>query len=554
MKAFTITKTVSVLLAVCLAGVSAGMETVQAATVCEKAFLCLPGESCSEAKALYARAQQGDPVAEFAFGLRLMMGDGVMPDETAAMQWFEKAAKQGNVPAQLALGAFLTRPDSDEKSVQAGLSWLETAAKGGDWMASLQLSMLFLKGGKAGGEPDEKAAAKWLEQATQQLDALRFQLMERTVAPYRETWLGQAGEKGHAQAVDRVLRAADGGDPVAQTLAGVWLLSGSMENAGMAQDEKAGMRRLARAAKAGDRLASAVLGAIVLGEDDLYGREVTATVRHWLKTAAEQGDGECMALYGLFWLKGIGGAADEKEALVWLDKAAGKAVPEAMVSLAWVLQKQENRNEAARWLARAARVPDRPDLFSTLAWQYGSGEGPVAGEPEKVTEIRRYAEKGDPLAMLTLGLMYDAGSFGRRSLCRAIMWYGKVAEKGFAEGYLPLAMTCAEAGDTVCARKWLDAAVASETAMDSSENFVLAFGGSSDWQDRIGKEGVDEKATGRAGTIAKRFKWLQREEQRGNAAAAAVLARLYEAGIGVAPDEKAARKREKPGQRGRATP
>src|SRR6202021_4171182 len=45
-------------------------------------------------------AEQGDPLAQNALGLRYAQGDGVKLNEEEAARWFARAAEQGNIPAQ----------------------------------------------------------------------------------------------------------------------------------------------------------------------------------------------------------------------------------------------------------------------------------------------------------------------------------------------------------------------------------------------------------------------------------------------------------------------
>ncbi len=51
-----------------------------------------------------AKAENGDPAAEYALGQHYMNGDGVGENCAEAVKWFRKAAAKGNGQAQLALG------------------------------------------------------------------------------------------------------------------------------------------------------------------------------------------------------------------------------------------------------------------------------------------------------------------------------------------------------------------------------------------------------------------------------------------------------------------
>ena len=51
-----------------------------------------------------ARAERGDPVAQFNLGNCYADGEGVAKDQVQAVSWYRKAAKQGNANAQFNLG------------------------------------------------------------------------------------------------------------------------------------------------------------------------------------------------------------------------------------------------------------------------------------------------------------------------------------------------------------------------------------------------------------------------------------------------------------------
>ena len=561
MKMFSAIGRIPVLLAVFFAGLS-GVQAEDSMTCRDnQAFLCTSKAGCGEVRALYARARRGDFEAMTAFGLRLVMGDGVVPDDGAAMHWFEKAAAGGDTTAQVALGAFLMRPGEPAKRREKGLSWLERAALSGNTLALTHLARYEACEETTCGLTGQRVS-RWQEQARRQAMQDSVTRMEAVVAPYRKKWLGQPGEKDPVQAVQDVLRAAEEGDRQAQTLASVWYVSGAMAKAGLALDRPAGMAFLKQAAQAGDRRAVTVFAMTVLAdtnEDDTECQEEAAMAGRWLEAEAEKGDGECMALYGMLLFRGIGEKADPDAGVVWLEKAARRQVPDAMLFLGRLRMMageegvQEGRDEAAAWFAKVATVPSRPDLFAWLAWDYGSGEAPVAGEPEVMTKVRRGAEKGDGRAMSYLAIMYDSGVFsGRRFPCAALTWYRRSAELGEKEMYLPLAMTCAETGDAACARKWLDAAFAEGGKALGYGMVAHAFGLSGDVCTDVPEEEMAEMASERMDAVAKRIRWLHAEGMRGNAAAAAVLARLYGAGIGVRQDGKEALKWERLSERAKA--
>ncbi|EQM95219.1 hypothetical protein OFAG_02215 [Oxalobacter formigenes HOxBLS] len=529
----------SVWLAAGLPGLAADTAADFPARRCQDAFGCIPGESCREAKALYARARRGDREAATALGLRLMMGNGVMPDDLAAMRWFEKAAAKGDTVAQVALGAYLTRRESPEETVAQGLAYLEKAAKAGNPVASSNLAMLYRIGRR--GIPENGALAeKWTRWTNRLAEERMIREIKRAVGPYRDVLSVRAGQPDDVLLAESVKAAAAGGETMAQTLYGVWLASGDMEKAGISRDLLKGADVLAGAAKSGDAVAAFALGDLLWVGTGALERNPEAAAG-WLKQAAEGGHAKGMALYGFLLLNGLYAEMDPARGLAYLEEAVRQGLPEAQMALASVWMGMNEREKALRAFGNTLSCRDCTVERSILAWKYGAGNGPVTGEPENMTEIRRLAQFGDPTAMLYLGMACDVGAGGRRDACQAVRWYEKAAEKGMQAVYLPLAMACVETDDLACARKWLAAAACSAEAMGSPYHFMLAFALDEVWlDDRKEANGADRAAVSgdRVKSRAKRLRWLHQEARRGNGAAAAVLGGLYEAGIGVAKDEE----------------
>ena len=57
---------------------------------------------------LHQRAAAGDASAQLELGMRYVTGQGIQPDEQAALRWIEKAAAQRNAAAQFELGSYYT--------------------------------------------------------------------------------------------------------------------------------------------------------------------------------------------------------------------------------------------------------------------------------------------------------------------------------------------------------------------------------------------------------------------------------------------------------------
>ena len=80
-------------------------------------------------------AQDGDPVAENALGLRYFQGDeknGIMRDEKQAFRWFSRAAEHGSLAAQAKLGFLYWGGRGVSKDVNQAYFWTVIARTRGD--------------------------------------------------------------------------------------------------------------------------------------------------------------------------------------------------------------------------------------------------------------------------------------------------------------------------------------------------------------------------------------------------------------------------------------
>lgn len=138
--------------------------------------------------------------------------------------------------------------------------------------------------------------------------------------------------------------------------------------------------------------------------------------------------------------------------MMWYCKAAEQGDPEMQNRLGWIYEHgdeengiPENKEEAVKWYRKAA---DQNDAYGQIhlgrAYQYGSGV-----EKNIETAIMWYkkaAEQGDTSAQRCLGEIYYNRSYEREDISKrkedigeAIKWFQKVADEGWAIGYVGLA-------------------------------------------------------------------------------------------------------------------
>lgn len=90
-----------------------------------------------------ARAEEGDPQAQFALGQAYMEGIGVATDSQVGLAWYRRAAENGHVEAQYRMGMALMEGRGTTQDYLAASTWLERAARNGLPEAMYSLGRLY---------------------------------------------------------------------------------------------------------------------------------------------------------------------------------------------------------------------------------------------------------------------------------------------------------------------------------------------------------------------------------------------------------------------------
>jgi hypothetical protein len=109
-------------------------------------------------------AENGDPAAENAFGLRYATGDGVKLDESEAVRWFTRAAEQGNVAAQSKLGAIYYAGRGVPQDYNQAYFWMLLARASGDTTAKALVPSVTAHLRRIDANSIEGQANAWLQQ------------------------------------------------------------------------------------------------------------------------------------------------------------------------------------------------------------------------------------------------------------------------------------------------------------------------------------------------------------------------------------------------------
>jgi uncharacterized protein len=119
-------------------------------------------ESIKTIKKIKALAEEGDPNAQYLYGLILSGHVDYLKPWSDALPWMLKAAQGGSAPAQYRVGQSLLRGRGCEQDGVKGAEWLLRSAQQDYADAQVELSRLALK---TGPNYDSSKALFWLERA-----------------------------------------------------------------------------------------------------------------------------------------------------------------------------------------------------------------------------------------------------------------------------------------------------------------------------------------------------------------------------------------------------
>ncbi|HXY13266.1 MAG TPA: GAF domain-containing protein [Terriglobales bacterium] len=108
-------------------------------------------------------ADQGDPTAQFAVGVRYATGDEVQQDYAEAVRWFTKAANQGQVAAQATLGAYYWAGRGVAPDLTQAYFWSFLAEAGGDEASRSRVALLASRLSRAQIIAAQKQANDWFK-------------------------------------------------------------------------------------------------------------------------------------------------------------------------------------------------------------------------------------------------------------------------------------------------------------------------------------------------------------------------------------------------------
>ena len=121
--------------------------------------------SSGQAKDLLARAQAGDPVAQFELAVHYAEDSSAPGKLALAVQWYEKAANQGHAVAQYRLASLYEKGRGVPKDLGRAKELYQRAAENGNIRAMHNLGVLAAEG--SDGKPNYASAALWFSKAAE---------------------------------------------------------------------------------------------------------------------------------------------------------------------------------------------------------------------------------------------------------------------------------------------------------------------------------------------------------------------------------------------------
>ncbi len=194
--------------------------------------------------ALMAKANAGNPDAQFRIGVQYELGAHVTQDPVEAAVWYRKAADRGLARAQHSLGVLYESGTGVPLDPATAAQWYRKAADQG--FAPAQFSLGFCYEHGKGVPQDFGQAIAWYEKAAQQNNS---DAMMNLAFLYHN---GQGVTKDEARSFDFVRRAAEAGSPDAQFQLGMAYYQGEE---GLQPDNDIARKWLYRSAQQGDAAA-----------------------------------------------------------------------------------------------------------------------------------------------------------------------------------------------------------------------------------------------------------------------------------------------------------
>jgi TPR repeat protein len=189
---------------------------------------------------LLAKANAGNPDAQFRVGVQYELGSRVKKDPAQAATWYRKAAEKGDVRAQHSLGLLYELGNGVPTDFAQATQWYQMAAENGFAPAQFSLGLCYVHG--KGVPQDFDRALAWYMKAADQKNS---DALLNLAYLYHN---GQGVPKNEARSFDYVRQAAEAGSADAQFQLGMDYHDGEQ---GLQADKDLARKWLRRSAEQG---------------------------------------------------------------------------------------------------------------------------------------------------------------------------------------------------------------------------------------------------------------------------------------------------------------
>jgi TPR repeat protein len=427
--------------------------------------------------ALKAKAESGDPAAQYDLGLQYEKGGGVSKDIKQAAGWFMKAAEKGYTKAEAKVGElyglFGDRDSGLSFDPEKSMAWYTKAAEKG--LAEAQYALgylyatwylkkdsekaaeLFSKAAAQGNSPaqvslgdcyangegmpkDPKKAVEWYTKAARLGDTEG----ERKLAKCYGT--GEGVTKDPKKAFELYSKAAETDEVFAPIDVGDCYITGL----GVPKDPKKAVEWYSKAAKNVWNSDAVFRLGLCFAEGEGVEKDIDKAMELWrslpkgydnyqehvecYRNATEGARGEAQAQVAEWYLEGDIVSKDVDKARKWYQKAADQGYAPAQT---WLGAGHEygfagmpkNLVQAMGWYRKAAEQEHAYAQYR-MGLFYAKGEGVPKNMQQAAYWFQRSAEKGIQWAQLELGICYAKGEGVPKDLVAAYMWFNIVAAQG----------------------------------------------------------------------------------------------------------------------------
>jgi TPR repeat protein len=224
------------------------------------------------------------------------------------------------------------------------------------------------------------------------------------------------------------------GDPQAMHTLGLALRNGQS----VSPNPTAAQELFLKAARLGHAPSQTEYGKMLLSGEG-FKQPDRGSARHWLQTAAAQGEVEGIRILARMLRHGTDGERDIPQALALLERAAKLGCVRSKLQLASFHRELNKKDDAFKLIKECAEKGDVDAQSDLAAWLVGDNK-----QQEALPWLKKAAAQGDATSMLTLSELYLSGEIlpkdlkeGERLLKEAVATGSAIAQLAYASALLP---------------------------------------------------------------------------------------------------------------------